>query len=109
MVIRMAVISLPVMEQPGDLNSRVASEVRALKGRYAMTQHQVAEILGISQSQVAKRLNGKIPFTLDDIQRLADFFGIDPAELLGGTRVGPRPDGGPTGGLAQRRSTLPKS
>lgn len=74
---------------------RVASEVRALRGRYSITQERLAEVLGTTQSQVSKRLRGEIPFTLDDLDRLAVFFNVKPTQLLDGAPGnGQGPDGG---------------
>jgi transcriptional regulator with XRE-family HTH domain len=93
----MAVISLPSAREQERLTERVAAEVRALMGRYNVTQVQLTQVLGVSQTGVSKRLRGKTPFDVNEIGILADFFNVDPSELVGGTRLGPRP-GGPDGG-----------
>jgi transcriptional regulator with XRE-family HTH domain len=98
----MAVISLPRTGEPERLTERVAAEVRALMGRYEVTQVQLTEVLGVSQTGVSKRLRGLTPFDVNEIGLLAEFFGVDPSELVGGTRVGPRP-GGPDGGQRAAR------
>lgn len=93
----MAVISLPNQGGAVTLQEQVAAEVRSLMGRYKVTQIQLAAVLDLPQSAVSARVNGKRPFTLDDLERLAGFFGVEPQEILGGTRLGPRPtppDGG---------------
>lgn len=96
----MTVISLPT---PGGFAEHVAAEVRALMGRHKVTQTKLAEVLGIPQSAVSLRINGKREFTLSELDALARFFGFsDAVEMIGGTRVGPRP-GGPDGGLPQSR------
>lgn len=81
----------------GDLKERVAAEVRALMGRHNVTQTQLVEVLGVSQPQVGKRVRGEIAFDVTEIGLLADFFNVNPAELLG-ERGYPRP--GPDGGSA---------
>lgn len=102
----MAVISLPKPGGTGgNLTEQVAAEVRALMGRYAVTQMQLVDVLGVSQTGVSKRLRGITPFDVNEIGKLADFFGVDPEELVGGTRVGPRP-GGPDGGQSVRHRRL---
>jgi len=103
-MIPMTVISLPD-RQAGGLTQRVAAEVRALKGRHDVTQDQLAHVLGVAQPAVSKRLRGVTPFSLDELEKLADFFGLDgPEELLGG-RSNPRP-GGPDGGSGVRHQGL---
>ena len=64
------------------LSRSVAAEVRAWRGRLAVTQGRVAEILGLSQPQVSQRLSGKVPFSLDEIGLLAAAWDLDPAELI---------------------------
>ncbi|MDO5534767.1 MAG: helix-turn-helix domain-containing protein, partial [Propionibacteriaceae bacterium] len=88
------------------LNTRVGMEIRALMGRYGITQTQLADVLGVNQGQVSKRLRSVIPFTLPEIELIASFFRISAAQLLGYAE-GPQPDG-PDGGqvvdLRQRRN-----
>ena len=90
----MTVISLP----QGDdrpLTERVAEEVRALMGRYGVTQMQLVEVLHVSQTGVSKRLRGLIPFDINELGLLADYFGVDPGDLLGAPKSPrPKPDGG---------------
>ena len=110
-VIPMTVISLPD-RQAGGLTQRVAAEVRALKGRHDVTQEQLANVLGVAQPAVSKRLRGVTPFTLDELEKLSDFFGLDgPEELLGG-QSNPRPggpDGGERGGLVRHQGLEPRT
>lgn len=101
----MAVISLPAERQQRETRERVRMEIRALKGRDGTTQEQLAKVLGISQPQVGKRLRGEIPFQLDELDALADYYGIEVEDLIGGTRLGPRP-GGPDGGQSVRHQGL---
>jgi transcriptional regulator with XRE-family HTH domain len=49
-----------------------------------MSQTALAKALGMSQAAMSDRLTGKTPFTLDELQALADTFGVDPADLLAG-------------------------
>lgn len=42
----------------------------------------VAEVLGISQSQVSKRFNGHIDWTLREVDQIAELLGIDPMALI---------------------------
>lgn len=101
----MSVISLPHGDS-GRLTERVAAEVRALMGRHNVTQTQLAEVLQVAQPAISKRLRGKTPFDANEIGVLAQFFNVNPAELLG-ERVTPRP--GPDGGGAQSPRTLVRS
>ena len=48
-----------------------------------MTQVEMAELLGVAQQGISARLQGKTPFTLNEIFVLSEAFGIRPAVLLG--------------------------
>jgi transcriptional regulator with XRE-family HTH domain len=52
---------------------------RKLKG---LSQEQVGNILGIDKSTVHRWETGKRAMDLDDIQRLADLYNVDPIALL---------------------------
>ena len=78
---------------PTPLRAVVAGEVRALCGRYSIRQGRLAAWLGITQSQVSKRLRGDLPFTLDEVESLAEGFAVEPAALFG--LVPAKPSGPP--------------
>ncbi len=52
-------------------------------GRRRATQADLAEALGKSQPYVSRRLSGEVPFDIDDLYRLADYFGVEVTDLLG--------------------------
>lgn len=79
----------------GDLSEVVAAEVRALMGRHRVNQEQLSRVLNVSQGQVSARLRGRTAFTLDDLRRLADYFGTTPAALLGDGTSKPLPPSTP--------------
>lgn len=82
------------------LPERVAGEVRAEMGRQRLNQRQIAEALGITQGAVWKKLDGRTPFRLAELETLADLFQVPVVQLLGdGTGpTGPTPTGpGPSG------------
>lgn len=60
-----------------------------MMGRHRVNQTQLAKVLGLTQSGVSARLNGRVAFDTDDILRLATFFRAplerllpDPASVL---------------------------
>ena len=94
------IASLP---QPGSPREIVAAEIRALLGRYGRTQTDLATRLGMSQSQLSKRLRGAIPFDTDELVKVADYFGVTVGSLFGeATQNAPRPDG--PGGVSVERA-----
>lgn len=88
-----------VPDQPSRLRDRVATEVRANMARARMTQTDLAVVLGLTQSAVSKRLRGKIAFSVDELELVADALGVDPATLLGGRGDTPQPPRPTTCGL----------
>lgn len=80
------------------LKDRLSEELRALMGRYGVSQVVLARWMGLEQAQLSKRINGRIPWRIDEIEAVAEAFGVHPAALMGGYATDPRP-GGPDGGL----------
>ena len=66
-----------------DLNPLIAAEVRAWLARTDMKQADLAACLGLSQSGVSHRLRGNVPFTVVELDAVAETFGITLYELLG--------------------------
>ena len=64
------------------LGKATAAAVRAHAASRGARQVDIAEILGITQAQVSRRLTGTVPFTLEDLERLAPYFEVTVAELL---------------------------
>lgn len=64
------------------LRERVAEEVRALMARKMMTGAELATAIGRSPMYVSRRVRGEVAFDLDDMQRLAEVFGIEVGALL---------------------------
>lgn len=73
-----------VPDRPARLTDLVAAEVRAQMARIRMTQTQLAASLGLPQSAVSNRLRGKVAFSVDELQAVAETLGVHPAVLLGG-------------------------
>lgn len=68
------------------------AEIKALMGRYDVSQTAVAELLGIKQPGVSARLRGVVDWKANELFVLAEAFGVHPAVLFGGR--GPSPDDG---------------
>ena len=67
--------------------SEVAATVRALMGRGVgdgkrVTQEQLAEVLGMSQGPMSRRLAGLHPFDFDELLAIAEFFNVSIASLI---------------------------
>lgn len=92
------VIQFPERTPDLTLDQRIGQEVRALMGRYSVSQMQLAAWLGVTQSSVSSRLRGSTDWKARDIERVADGFNVHPAQLMGGYAAEPGP-GGPGSSL----------
>ena len=71
----------------------VSNEVRALLGRYDVSQTELAKWLGITQPAVSARLRSATEWKVAEIERIAEGFSVHPAVLMGG--YAPTPPEGP--------------
>ena len=87
-----------VIQFPGGASGRplvatVSNEVRALLGRYDVTQTELAQWLSLTQSAISARLRGATEWKVAEIDRIATGFNVHPAVLMGG--FAPNPPEGP--------------
>lgn len=68
-------------------SQRVAANVRAELGRHSRTQHDLGQALGRSQPYVSRRLNGKVAFGVDEVEKIALWLEVPVSALLGGQDV----------------------
>lgn len=68
-----------------------AALVREELAHRGIRQRQAAPAIGLSQQALSDRLTGRTPFTLPDLERLAELLGIDVLELLQPRQVGAEP------------------
>ena len=59
-----------------------AEAVRTLK---RINQTDLGQATGLSQTQLSRRLLGRIPFTVDELDRIAGVLGIELTELIAPT------------------------
>lgn len=71
-----------MLGQTQTANDRLRENVRALMDWRRMTQADLAEKLQRSQPWLSKRLTGTTPFQIEDLDALADVFGLSPQELF---------------------------
>jgi transcriptional regulator with XRE-family HTH domain len=60
----------------------VVAEVKAGLARRGFTQQDLAQQLGYSRTAVGNRLNGSVPFNLNELRKTAVFLGIPFESLL---------------------------
>lgn len=95
---------------PSDLHmslaQRAAAEVRACAARYGWRQADIAAALGLPQSQVSARHRGSVPWRLDELEALADAWGIEVYDLLPARDAARAESVPPPRGFVTRRSDI---
>jgi len=66
---------------PTTLAATVAANIRAETGRRGLHQRDIARYLGLAPSRISERWRGITPWSLDDIDRLAELFSVRPQDL----------------------------
>ncbi|RPF25877.1 helix-turn-helix domain-containing protein [Georgenia muralis] len=66
----------------GGLGAVVAANIRYEAARRGLTQQDLGEIVGRSRPAISQRATGKVPWSLDDVGRLAPALGMRPGDLL---------------------------
>ena len=72
----------------------LASEVKAWMARLGYRQIDIANALGVTQTQISARLRGQTPFTFEQLIKIAAIMEITLSDLLGDqilTQKHPRP------------------
>lgn len=59
----------------------IAANVRAEASRRNVKSHELAELLGFSETSLRKRYNGGIEFRPSEIEKIANYMGIPIEEL----------------------------
>lgn len=67
---------------PSPLSAGLATAVRILLLRRGLQQKDLARLAGRSDAYWSKRLNGQLGFTVIDVEKLADGFGMGPEQLM---------------------------
>lgn len=61
----------------------VAAEVRAHLARKQISSREIAELVGLTPSQMSRRINGSIAFTVEEIGEVAKALGVTVSSLYG--------------------------
>jgi transcriptional regulator with XRE-family HTH domain len=64
------------------LSDQIAEEILSLMGRRRINKAELARRLGQKQDWIGRRLNGRQPFDVEDLQRIAVILGVDAVDLL---------------------------
>ena len=58
------------------------ANIRAELARNAMNNSHLANLLGVAESTISRKINGLRPISSDEIGQFADALGLEPADLL---------------------------
>lgn len=64
------------------VNTVITENVKVMLRRIRASQRSLVPVLELSQASVNSRFRGCTPWTIGDVERLAEHFGVDPARLL---------------------------
>lgn len=70
------------MTEPGTLAGSAAVEVRAELARQRKSASALAKDLGVSDMYMSRRLNGRVPFDLAEIERVAAALAVPVQQFL---------------------------
>jgi transcriptional regulator with XRE-family HTH domain len=70
------------MSRPMDQSRETAANLRAAMGRRRLSRKDLAYLLGENEMWVGRRVNGKTPITIDDLDRFARALSVPMNELL---------------------------
>jgi transcriptional regulator with XRE-family HTH domain len=71
------------MSTPQAFHEVVARRVRGRIAEERISQARLAARFDVSQQTVSRKLNGRQPFTLDELGILAEFLGVTVGDILG--------------------------
>lgn len=70
------------MTQNASARRSIAGEIRAVMGRSRMSGRELAARAGLSQTALARRLNGQIPINVDELASVAAALAVPVASLV---------------------------
>lgn len=75
-------MSTDVIATVTGLSAKIATEIRGLLGRQAMSRSELARRLGVDDTWVGKRLNCRTEIGANDMERIAEVLGVEIVDLL---------------------------
>lgn len=71
---------IPLMQ--ATTTERIGSKIRELMTASGVSQQRVADLLGMSQPGISRRLTGLVPFDVNELVAIAQLLDVPPASLL---------------------------
>lgn len=72
----------PAYKAPTTYSEIIRDEVKAEAARRGISQRRLSSAMGISQQSISDRWRGRIPWTLDEVERLEPVLGLTRGALL---------------------------
>ena len=66
-------------------SEQVGANIRAELARQKKTQAQLADVWGLNQASVSKRMAGTVPVAVTEVAKVADWLGVPMSRLMGDT------------------------
>jgi transcriptional regulator with XRE-family HTH domain len=63
-------------------NTTIGQKVKALREKAGLSQGQIAQFLGVDQSNISKCEKGERQFQVDHLERLGSLFGVSLGDLM---------------------------
>lgn len=63
-------------------SEQVAANIRAELARQRKTQAQLADVWGLTQASVSKRMSGTVPVDINEVAKAADWLGVPVSRLI---------------------------
>jgi len=63
-------------------NTMIGQKVKALREKAGLNQGQIAQFLGVDQSNISKCEKGERQFQVDHLERLGSLFGVSLGDLM---------------------------
>lgn len=64
------------------MHEAVATAIRAEMAAQRRSQSELADLLGLSQAGISRRMLGQTPLDVNELVRIADFLRKNPADFL---------------------------
>jgi transcriptional regulator with XRE-family HTH domain len=64
------------------MNTIIGQKVKALREKAGLNQGQIAQFLGVDQSNISKCEKGERQFQVDHLERLGSLFGVSLGDLM---------------------------
>ncbi|WP_010540413.1 helix-turn-helix domain-containing protein [Dietzia alimentaria] len=92
------------------LSEAVARRLRGALAELQISHAEAGRRIDINPSGMSRRMKGKHPWDLDELQRLSEACGVDMTYVLTGIRnaENPHPDG-PDGGVVRHQGLEPRT